>query len=98
MVELLSQGMIALSTWAWLEVHSTSFAMMVAALLALAVVAIVAAAMLTVVLRLWAAALPAGRRERAFPANAARPPTLHRPVGGRGPRAPGAAFRRLALV
>jgi len=98
MIELLSQGVIALSTWAWLELHSSSFALLLVTLLAVAMLAVVATALLVTILRLWAAAsLPAEHREPAYVL--ARPrPGAHRPVGGRGPRAPGAASCRLALI
>lgn len=97
MTELLSQGLIALTTWAWLEVHSTSLVLLVATLLALTVLTVVAAAMLATVLRRWAmASLPAALHDPVYILAIPRP-APHRPVGGRGPRAPGAAPGRLAL-
>ncbi|WP_029145555.1 hypothetical protein [Microbacterium luticocti] len=96
MIDTLSQGLIALSTWAWLEVHASSFAIVLATLLAVAVLAVVAAALLATLLRRWgAASLPFPVRAPAF-ALATPPRTVPRPVGGRGPRAPEAAFGRLA--
>jgi hypothetical protein len=96
MIELLSQGVIALTTWVWLETHSTSVALLVATLLALTVLSVVAAALLATVLRRRAAAsLPEAVHEPPY-APAILPPEPHRPVGGRGPRAPGAAPARLA--
>lgn len=98
MIELLSEGVIALTTWAWLEVHGTSFAVMLATLLAVTVLTVVAAAILATVLRHRAAAsVPQAMREPAY-ALAIALPAPTRPVGGRGPRAPGAAFGRLAIA
>jgi len=97
MIDALSQGLIALTTWAWLEAHSTSLALLVATLLALTVLAVVAAAILATVLRRWAtASLPAAVHEPAYILAIPRP-VRHRPLGGCGQRAPGAARRRLAL-
>ncbi|UUT36029.1 hypothetical protein [Microbacterium elymi] len=96
-MDLLSQSVIALSTWAWLELHSTSLTMLIATLLALAVLSIVAAAVLaTVVRRLAAASIPATEREPFFRLAVPRA-TTRRPDGGRGPRAPGVVLGRLAL-
>ena len=96
MIDTLSQGLVALTTWAWLEAHATSFALVLAMLIAATVLAVVAAALLATMLRRWAAAsLPAFVREPVF-ALATPPPASPRPLGGRGPRAPGAAFGRLA--
>ena len=48
-MDLLSQGAIALTTWVFLEAHSTSFAVLVAWLATIVVIAIVAAAVLVAV-------------------------------------------------
>jgi len=96
MIDTLSQGLIALTTWVWLEAHASSFALVLATLLAAMVVAVVAAVLLATMLRRWAAAsLPVFVREPVF-VLAAPVPAIPRPLGGRGPRAPGAAFGRLA--
>ena len=98
MTELLSQGLVVLSTWAWLEVHSTSLALMLAALVAGALLAVVAAALVATVLRRGGAAcLPEAAHEPTYIV-AVPGPTRHRPVGGRGARAPGAASGRLVLL
>ena len=94
----LSQAVIALSTWAWLEVHSSSVLVLVATLLAMAVVGMIAAAVLAVALRMLRLAHGPDAASGPIWVVAAFDRTAHRPRGGRGPRAPGGRLGRLALV
>ena len=96
-MDLLSQGAIALTTWVFLEAHSTSFAVLVASLATIVVIAIVVAAVRRAIVRWmgasWVELVARGaERRQSAPVSVTR----DRPSGGRGPRAPGAAPGRLA--